>query len=411
MFYLNKMKASPKTDKIPMYVRVTLNRQKAESRLNLEIRPEDIQKWNGKIMRFEDRTMSANSLLNTIDKNFEDFRHHNATTLHKYDVRAVRDIIIGVDRKPSTKIVHYVDKYYNSAIGANAQMADGTKTNYRKALTHFKNFLRCEKKLDAMISEVNIELAFQFKDYLLGDTTDERKGMNECSALNNIKRLRTIFDRAVDEELIPNNPFKKIKLKGKSAPRGRLDIHQVKQIYDLDLKEFPTQQVYRDMFLFCVFTGLAYTDTVSLKQSDLSLIRESHTKLFLKRAKTDIITEMILPRQAMEIVNKYRQTTEIQITKGVLPKRSNKEVNVQLKILANMVNISVKLSTHIARHTFRQLLAEADVCEMGIIKRMMGHSSANDIDGIYYYVTEGRLLEAKRKFELYLEKSLEEKTD
>ncbi|MBK9486864.1 MAG: hypothetical protein IPO01_17285 [Chitinophagaceae bacterium] len=114
---------------------------------------------------------------------------------------------------------------------------------------------------------------------------------------------------------------------------------------------------------------------------------------------------MILPKQAIQIIDKYKNTAETEITGCVLPRRSNKEVNVQLKILANMVNIPLKLTTHIARHTFRQLLAEADIYEMGVIKRMMGHSQNGEIDGIYYYVTESRLLEAKRKFELYLEKA------
>ena len=71
-----------------------------------------------------------------------------------------------------------------------------------------------------------------------------------------------------------------------------------------------------------------------------------------------------------------------------------------------MANVSVKLSTHIARHTFRQLLGEADIYEMGVIKRMMGHSKNREIDGTYYTVTEARLMESKRKFDLYLNKTL-----
>jgi len=54
--------------------------------------------------------------------------------------------------------------------------------------------------------------------------------------------------------------------------------------------------------------------------------------LYIKRVKTEIITEMILPKQAVTIIKKYKQTEETQITGAVLPKRSNKEVNVQLKI-------------------------------------------------------------------------------
>ncbi len=406
MFFPNTSKIASKTGKIPMYVRITLNRKKAELRLNIEVTPEELQKWDEKTMRYSDRDMSANILLNTIDKNFEHFRHFNGANLAEFNVRTIRNLVLGLDAKPNPLIVNYIDKYYNTAVAPNAQMAEGTKRNYRKALKHLREFLVFRKSKDAELKSINMSFAYDFRDYLLGTFPDcKRIGMKEPSALDNIKRLRTIFDRAVDEELMLNNPFKKIKLKNRATQRGRLDIHQIKKIYKLDLRDFRTQQIYRDMFLFSVFTGLAYTDASELKQTDLYPMGDGNIRLLLKRAKTDIVTEMILPRQAIDIINKYKHTAEAEITGRVLPKRSNKEVNIQLKILANMVDIPIKLTTHISRHTFRQLLAEADIYEMGVIKRMMGHSSRNDIDGTYYSVTESRLLEAKRKFELYLEKA------
>ena len=406
MFFPNAQKTVGKTGKIPMYVRITLNRKKAEMRLNIEVTPEELNKWDEKTMRFADREMTANALLNTLDKNFEDFRHRNGANLGEFNVKTIRNLILGLDSKANPLIINYIDKYYNAAIAPNAQMAEGTKRNYRKALKHLREFLLFRKAKDAEIKSMNMSFAYDFRDYLLGTFPNcKRIGMKEPSALDNIKRLRTIFDRAVDEELLLVNPFKKIKLKNRAAQRGRLDIHQIKKIYTLDLKEFRTQQIYRDMFLFSVFTGLAYTDASELKQTDLYPMGDRNIKLLLNRAKTDIVTEMILPKQAVEIISKYKNTAESEITGRVLPKRSNKEVNIQLKILANMVDIPIKLTTHISRHTFRQLLAEADIYEMGVIKRMMGHSSRNDIDGTYYSVTESRLLEAKRKFELYLEKA------
>jgi site-specific recombinase XerD len=407
LFYPSTQKTNKKTGKIPMYVRIVLNRKKAEMRLNIEILPHELKKWDEKMMRFSDREMHANVLLNKIEQKFQDFRYHNATSLNNYNVKAIRDLIMGLELKRSLSIIAYIDKYYNSAIAPNAQMAEGTKRNYRKVLKHLKDFLAFRKSKSAELRDMNVAFAYEFRDYLLGTHPNyPRIGMKEPSALDNIKRLRTIFDRAVDENLLEANSFKKVKLKARSAQRARLDIHQIKKIYDLDLTGFPTQQIYRDMFLFSVFTGLAYVDASNLVVYDLNEMKEGNIRLFLKRAKTDIITEMILPKQAIEIMNKYKNTVEREITRRILPKRSNKEVNVQLKILANMAEIPIKLTTHIARHTFRQLLAEADIYEMGVIKRMMGHSSSNEIDGTYYAVTESRLLEAKRKFDLYLEKSL-----
>ena len=388
-------------------MRITLNRKKAEMRLNIELTPEDLNKWDEKTMRFIDRDMSANALLNTLDKNFEDFRHHKSTKLNEYNVKTIRNLIMGLDVMPNPLIINYIDKYYSSAIDANTEMAEGTKRNYRKALKHLNDFLAFRKTKDAALKDINMQFAYEFRDYLLGKHVDSEKlGMKESSALDNIKRLRTIFDRAVDEKLLESNYFKKIKLRAKTAKRARLDINQVKRIYDLDLSQFPTQRIYRDMFIFSVFTGLAYTDVYSLTESDLNLMKDGNVKLFLKRAKTDIETEMVLPKEAVAIIDKYKYSAEREITKALLPRRSNKEVNVQLKILANMANIPVKLSTHIARHTFRQLIAEADIYEMGVIKRLMGHSSSSEIDSVYYSVTESRLLEAKRKFDLYLEKAL-----
>jgi integrase len=406
-FYPKRDKTNTKTGKIPMYMRIILNREKAEMRLNVELQEADLLKWDEATMRFTDRNMSANAYLNELDKSFEDFRHHNATKLSNYNAKTIRDQIMGLDAKPCPLIIQYIDKYYDKAIAPNAQLAEGTKRNYRKAFKHLRDFLMFRKSKTAILNDLNVALAYEFRDYLLGSHPDcARTGMKEPSALDNIKRLRTVFDRAVDEELISSNPFKKIKLKSKSKQRYRLDINQVRLIYQLDLREFPTQQLYKDMFLFSVFTGLAYADASNLKQTDINKMKDGNYRLFLKRKKTDVITEMVLPKQAVAIVEKYKSYPEIEITGNVLPKRSNKEVNVQLKVLANMVNIPVKLSTHICRHTFRQLLAEADIYEMGVIKRMMGHSRNGEIDGIYYAVTETRLLEAKRKFELYLENTL-----
>ena len=41
----------------------------------------DLEKWDARTVRFADRELSANSLLNTTDKNFEDSGHCRFTRL------------------------------------------------------------------------------------------------------------------------------------------------------------------------------------------------------------------------------------------------------------------------------------------------------------------------------------------
>lgn len=52
-----------------------IGQEKAEMRLNIEIFPQELKKWDEKVMRFTDRQMSANVLINAIEQKFQDFRY------------------------------------------------------------------------------------------------------------------------------------------------------------------------------------------------------------------------------------------------------------------------------------------------------------------------------------------------
>ncbi|HEX4375334.1 MAG TPA: tyrosine-type recombinase/integrase, partial [Puia sp.] len=112
--------------------------------------------------------------------------------------------------------------------------------------------------------------------------------------------------------------------------------------------------------------------------------------------------EMFLPSFAIKIIEKYKGSLETLVTKKIFPKRSLKSLNFYLKLISEKAGIDTKITTHIARHTFRQLLAEAGIQDDSVIKRMMGQSRNGTIDQTYYEVTESRLREAKERFEIFL---------
>jgi site-specific recombinase XerD len=77
---------------------------------------------------------------------------------------------------------------------------------------------------------------------------------------------------------------------------------------------------------------------------------------------------------------------------------------MRLKTIAEKVEINKPLTSHIARHSYRQLLAEAGLKDIASIKTMMGHSRSGDIDAVYHSVTEKQLLEAKKQLQKFLDK-------
>lgn len=403
VFYPNKAKKNLRTGKIPIYIRVCYRRAKSENRLNAEILESELPEWDPRTMRLIERNSAVNHQLNRLDQQFNEFLILNASSLPKYTAVCIRDYVLGNTKTQSATIVKFVDDYFENAVANNVSRTPGTIKNYRRAINHLNAYLKSKNQKPLLVEQLNYEIASDFKNYLTNSNPQlGRVGMTEVSAAGVIKKFRTIFTHAVDQDLLKKNPFKLVKIKTKSPRRERLTVEQVNKIKQLDLGLFPYQELYRDIFLFSVYTGLAYHDAMSLTWSNLKKKKDGSYKLTINRQKTDVITECFLPEQAAQIATKYHRSAETEIMNSVLPKRSNKELNVQLKLIAQMAGITVNLSTHIARHTFRQLLAEAGIADMGIIKRLMGQSRNGDVDEVYYAVTESGLLNAKIKLENFL---------
>lgn len=403
VFYPNIHKKSKRTGKIPMYARVCLKGLKAEERLTLEVNDDDLLKWSPMSMRFSDRNNSVNRLLNSLDQKFDEFIIVNSSSLYHYRPRKILDHVLGKPENEETIVLDFVQSYYNNKIAHNVDLSKGTIKNYNKSINHLKAYLKSVNKEKIAFTDLNNTLAVEFMDYLKAPNPTVKKiGMTMVSASSVFKNFRPIFNEAISKGFLESNPFKAVKLKHKSPRKDRLTIFQVKQLLELNLDQFPNQKVYRDIFLFSVFTGLANKDAMSLKDSNLETRTEGNVKLFIRRTKTDVHTESFLVAPALEIVNRYNDLPERKLAGSILPKRSNEKLNIQLKVLAGMANIPVHLSSHIARHTFRQLLSESGIEDIGVIKRMMGQSRGDDIDDTYYTITESRVLEAKNRFELFL---------
>lgn len=399
-------KASAKTSKIPIYVRVIVNSKKSEFRTNVDISKEEYDKWDKKMMRVNDRFSKVNLELNKLDAIYYDLLKNSEFDHTNLSSSQICSYINQKKVQDESTVLNFINDYYKSNVENNKELTYATKNNYKKSIRHINNFMKLTNKMNLHLSFMDINFVQDFKNYLTNTNVDiGRIGMKESSASTIIKKFRTIFNVAEVRELIKKNPFRLIKLKSKSTPKEKLNIFHIRKI--LELKNLSViQETYRDIFLFSVYTGLSYIDAINLNYNNIQIQDNNNIKLTIIRSKTAHPTEQYLVSFAYEIINKYKNDISVIIRKGLIPKKSNKEINLQLKVIAEKASIDINLSHHIARHSFRQLLAEADVEDIGVIKRMMGHSRENDIDSTYYSITDSRLLEAKKKYEIYLNKHL-----
>jgi hypothetical protein len=244
-YYPNQNKKSRKTGIVPLYARICSKGLKAEERLNAEVDDKELLKWDPMSMRFLDRTLMANKLLNVFDQRFGNFLLMNATSLSKFHLRAILDYVLGreEEKKKEVKIIDYVDQYFTKVILANKQLSAGTVRNYTKSLNHFKAYLKVAGKESIVLSCMDNILCIEFKQYLENSSREGGiGGMTEVSASSILKNFTPIFNRAVDEGLLEKNPFQILKLRHKSPRRDRLSIGHVKALHHLDLSRFPAQR-------------------------------------------------------------------------------------------------------------------------------------------------------------------------
>ena len=119
--------------------------------------------------------------------------------------------------------------------------------------------------------------------------------------------------------------------------------------------EIPESKQYlgrvRDVFLFCCFTGLRYSDVFNLRKSD---IKEDHIEITTVKTADSLIIE--LNKHSRSILEKY-ENVDFEKDKA-LPVISNQRMNDYLKELAEMAGIDevtpkyALLSTHAGRRTF-----------------------------------------------------------
>lgn len=180
------------------------------------------------------------------------------------------------------------------------------------------------------------------------------------------KSLRAMLNRAKKMKKIVVNPYDS--LRGEFRCRKHETINylteeQMRKI--LDLTPVPGSQVAiaKDLFIFQLYTGLAYIDT---QRFDVSQYREVDGKwVFIgERVKTGVpYVSMLLP-PVVEVLKRYNWQ---------VPKMNNQRYNQMLKAIGMVIGIE-RLHSHMARHSFATWML-SNGAKIENVARMLGHTN------------------------------------
>ena len=204
-----------------------------------------------------------------------------------------------------------------------------------------------------------------------------------------MKGLKKIVNLAIANDWMHKNPFAGIRFQEKEVIREVLTKEEIERMM---CKEFalPRLEYVRDVFIFCVFTGMAYVDVNNLRQEHI--VRDNNDDLWIRKArqKTNNMCNIPLLKIPQLLMEKYKNHPLCTKTGALLPVPSNQKMNSYLKEIADFCGIQKNLTTHAARHTFATTITLSQGVAIETISKLLGHKNIRTTQ-IYANITHSHI--------------------
>ena len=246
-----------------------------------------------------------------------------------------------------------------------------TAETYTAALRSFKLF---RHGTNIMLDSITSETMEAYEAWL------RRRGTTANTISFYMRIIRAAYNRAVDAGAIDDrHPFRHVYTGVDKTVKRALPLDVVKQIKTLDLRQAPTLDYARDMFMMSFYLrGMSFVDMAFLRKTDLS---GGH--IAYRRHKTGQLLIIAWTHEMQSIVDKY----PVNKTAYLLPiikrtgideraayRNASYNINRCLRQIAQMLDLPLTLTMYVARHSWASA-AKAKGIPLAVISEGMGHDS------------------------------------
>lgn len=247
-----------------------------------------------------------------------------------------------------------------------------TSETYAATLSSFMKFRDGQ---DILLCEMDSDTMMLYESWL------KAKGICPNTVSFYMRILRAVYNRAVEKELVEQkHPFKHVYTGIDKTVKRAVPLKAIKRIKELDLTLKPHLDYARDMFLFSFYTrGMSFIDMAYLKKSDLK-----NGILTYRRKKTNQQLSIKWEKCMAEIVAKYKDRSTTQYLLPIITDPLTEEriqyrnalcrVNVALKEVARLANLSIPLTMYCGRHSWASIAKSKNI-PLSVISEGMGHDS------------------------------------
>ena len=388
-----------------VFVRVTNKRRKSEFALGLQATQDEIedalsQKPSKNVIRLSKVLKNYAAKIEEVRiRIIEEGKHHEEAAVL---VDIVKTALMGESYAPEDGSgKEYFASYFKKRMESNKNAGYKATIDYTyKKMQSFcsdTDFYNGKKFEKLEFEDINLKWLNDFDEWLV------EQGAAQNSRNIHFKNIRTVINRAIDEELTDKYPFRRFKIRPEATAKRAMSVEDIRKLFDYPVEDY--QMFYQDMFkLIFMLIGINTTDLYNLT----GIV---NGRIEYRRAKTHRLYSIKVEPEALEIIERWKGEKNLLCIadRWKDPKDFNKNMNIALKKIGVHERISGRggkwkitpafpgIQTYWARHSWATIALNDCEVSKDIISQALGHSMGSDITEIYIKRDEKKVDEANRK--------------
>ena len=393
LFYIKKTEA--KADGIcPIMGRISIGKTMAQFSTK---QTTAVSLWDTRANRMSGKSTTAVAVNRALDKLSVSINSHYQKLIQlngSATANEVKNAFQGVASAQHTLVKYYQNhnQEFFKRVGVNREKS--TAQQYEISLNHLIRFLRKKYNIsDVPFTKLDLSFIDAYDFYLRVELQ-----LKPNTILGIVRHVRKMIKLAIAEGIIYRDPFEGYEPERPKAEQKYLTREELDRLMKTQL-DHPSRYLTRDMFLFSVFTGLAYRDVCNLTPKHI--IRADDGVLWIRttRQKTGTPCDIPLLEIPKQIIEKYKGVAK---DGKLLPMLSCGRLNKNLKVIAKLCNIDRKLIYHAGRHTYATEICLSQGVPIESVSRMLGHRDLRSTQ-IYAKITEHKIAEDMQRAESRIE--------
>ena len=368
--YTINFSASPskarKTGLMPIYATITLNGERATFTTGKYIQP---AQWDATKQRARGTSDTSQAINNHLLKVRNKIYQKELELMNRgYIVNAntLKDAYLErVEAIQGKTLCQIFEEYLVDARKAiDIEVKKDTVYSYERTYDLLKDYLKLKyKRTDFALQELNRDFIEKFNLYLRSDLKHKKN-----TAVKHLRCLMRVVNVAVANRHLSFDPFLNFKAQREICERVFLTEEELRLLINKDFRIKRLERV-RDLFVFCCFTGLSYSDVKTLTPEHFETDANGRIWIKKKRVKTGVLFRAPLLPIPKLILEKYKGGDKL------LPVVDLSSMDAYLKEIAELCGINKNISSHTARFTFATTVTITNRISLEVVSKMMGHTN------------------------------------